>query len=94
MDNFDRFGNKARGERMRLDKSRREAAAQVPKRKNKPRGAPAGATVSSHAPHELVEQLAATVKQSGESRSYIVVEAIRAGLPVVTERFKKAKANA
>lgn len=63
------------------------------KRKNKARGLPAGATISGHAPHELVEQLANLVKASGESRSFIVVEAVRAGLPAVAKRFEKVNSN-
>ena len=64
------------------------------KRKNKPRGEPAGATISGHAPHDLVEQLATAVTLSGESRSYIVVEAVREGLPAVIARFQKGVENA
>jgi hypothetical protein len=88
-DNFDRFGNKARGERMQLEKQRQRALAHT-KRKNKPRGEPAGATISGHAPHDLVEQLEAVrIASGGDSRSHIVVAAVRAGLPAVRKQYAK-----
>lgn len=59
------------------------------KRKNKPRNEPVGATISGHAPHDIVDRVKSLVGRSGETRSAIVVEALRAGLPAVERRYAK-----
>lgn len=93
VDTFDRFGNKQRAERMRLEKERERQREKdrvtTPARKNKPRDQPAGATISGHAPHDL-DILTKLVASSGASKSKLVVECVAAGVPIVAERYKKA----
>lgn len=80
---------------MRLEKQREQMRAQAKmetgKRKNKPRGEPVGATVSGHAPHDIVERIGKLVDSGAGSRSAVVVAALTAGLPAVEAQHAKRK---